>query len=115
MSGERPAFRIDPARLYDVPPDGLPRTDTGAPAAWLSPRHRGLLAWAALGAAATGSLAGLSVLSLALGARPWAAGFALATLAAAPLLVVGPALDWWRHRRPHRRRHRSRSPDFPPG
>jgi len=112
---ERPPFAIDPARLYEVGPDGTPRTDTAEAPEWLGPRHRHLLAWAALGAGLTGGLAGLSVLCLMLGARLWAAGFALATLAAAPLLVVGPALDWWRHRRPHRRRHRTRSADFPRG
>lgn len=69
----------------------------------------------ALGAAITGALAGLTVLSLALGARLFAAGFALATLAAAPLVGVGPLLDWWRHRRPYRRRHAARPESFPRG
>ncbi|MFC7477611.1 hypothetical protein ACFQS7_24845 [Dankookia sp. GCM10030260] len=64
--------------------------------------------------AVVGGLAGLCVLALALGARLAAAGLALATLAATPLLGVGPVLDWWRHRRPRRRRHASRPEDFPP-
>ena len=68
-----------------------------------------------LGAAAVGALAGLTVLAFALGARLLAAGLALATLAATPLLGVGPVLDWLRHRRPYRRRHSTRPADFPPG
>ncbi|WP_431269299.1 hypothetical protein [Dankookia sp. P2] len=66
-----------------------------------------------LGGASIGLLAGLTVLAFALGARLAAAGLALATLAATPLLGVGPVLDWWRHRRPHRHRHASRPDDFP--
>ncbi|WP_149537624.1 hypothetical protein [Siccirubricoccus phaeus] len=90
----------------------MPRTDHASPPQWLDARHRALLGWAALGAVATGGLAGLSVACLALGAQRWAAGFALAMLAAAPLLGVGPVLDWWRHRRPYRQRHRQRPGDF---
>ena len=112
---ERLPFRIDPARLYEVGRDGTPRTDTGEAPVWLGPRHRLVLGWVMLTSLAVGGLAALSALCLMLGARLWAAGFALAMLAATPLLAVGPGLDWWRHRRPHRRRHRSRSPDFPPG
>lgn len=115
MPEDRTGFSIDPSRLYDVAADGTPSTDTATAPEWLGPRHRHLLAWAALGAGATGSLAGLTVLCFVLGARLWAAGFALATLAAAPLLGIGPLLDWWRHQRPYRRRHRQRSPDFPDG
>ncbi len=114
MPEDQPGFTVDRRRLYDVTDDGTPRTDTATAPEWLGPRHRHLLAWAVLGAAATGGLAGLTVLCLALGARFWAASFALATIAAAPLLVVGPVLDWWRHKRPYRRSHHSRSPDFPP-
>jgi hypothetical protein len=88
--------------------DGTPRTDTSSTPEWLGPRHRRLLAWAALGAVVEGGLAGLTVLCLTLGARLWAALFALALVAASPLLLVGPVQDWWRHRRPHRRRHRTR-------
>jgi hypothetical protein len=109
MPEDNRRFPIDPSRLYDVADDGTPSTDTATAPEWLGPRHRHLLAWAALGAGATGGLAGLTVLCFVL----WAAGFALATLAAAPLLGIGPLLDWWRHQRPHRRRHRQRSPDFP--
>jgi type IV secretory pathway TrbD component len=115
MAGERPPFRIDPARLYEVGRDGTPHTDTSEAPEWLGLRHRRLLGWVMLSGGVVGVLAGLSALCLLLGARLWAAGFALAMLAAAPLVAVGPGLDWWRHRRPHRRRHRSRSPDFPPG
>ena len=65
--------------------------------------------------AAIGLLAGLTVLTFAFGLRLLAAVLALATLAATPLLGVGPVLDWWRHRRPYRRRHATRPEDFPPG
>ncbi|MBK1661378.1 hypothetical protein [Paracraurococcus ruber] len=74
-----------------------------------------MIGWVAMGAGVTGAMAGFSVLSLALGARTLAAGFALATIAASPLVGIGPALDWWRHRRPHRRRHATRPDSFPPG
>ena len=73
-----------------------------------------MLGWAALGAGIVALLAGLTVAAFALGARLLAAGLALATLAATPLLGVGPVLDWWRHRRPYRRRHGTRPADFPP-
>jgi hypothetical protein len=95
--------------------DGVPRTDAGVPPDWLGARHRLIIAWTALGAVVEGALAGLTVLCVVLGAWAWAAAFALALMAASPLLLVGPAQDWWRHRRPHRRHHRSRSPDFPAG
>ena len=91
-------FEIDPDRLRDVDRHGRLRR-MPAPMEWLDPRHRALLGWAALGAAAVGALAALTVAAFALGARLWAAGFALATVAAAPLLAAGPLLDWWRHRR----------------
>ncbi|GGC29651.1 hypothetical protein GCM10011504_04850 [Siccirubricoccus deserti] len=109
----QPPFVVDPRRLYEVGRDGTPRTDTAEPPEWLGPRHLRLLGWAALGAGLTGGLAALSVACLALGARLWAAGFALAVVAASPLLVLGPVLDWWRHRRPRRQRHRSRPEGFP--
>ncbi|SDB08522.1 hypothetical protein [Belnapia rosea] len=115
MPVQPPPFSIDPARLYDVGQDGIPRTDTGEAPEWLSLRHRRLLGWVALGSLMVGGLAGLCVLCFMLGARLWAAAFALAMMAATPLLGIGPVLDWWRHRRPYRRRHHSRSPDFPPG
>jgi hypothetical protein len=107
-----PPFRLDPGRLYDVGRDGVARTDRATAPQWLDARHRALLGWAACGAGLTGGLAGLSVVCLALGARDWAAAFALAVLAAAPVLTVGPMLDWWRHRRPLRQRHRRRPEGF---
>ena len=85
---------------------------------WLGPRHRRLVLRVGLAAALVGALAGLTVASFALGARLWAAGFALATLTATPLLLVGPGLDWWRHGRWAGRRwraHRQRPEEFPPG
>jgi hypothetical protein len=108
-------FPIDPSRLYEVGRDGIPRTDTGQAPEWLGPRHRRILAWTALGAVVSGGCAGLTLLCFLIGARLAAAWFALATLATAPLLLVGPAEDWWRHRRPHRRRHRNRPGRFPGG
>jgi hypothetical protein len=95
---ERAPFKIDPDRLFDVAPDGKPRR-AALPLQWLDGRHRALLAWAALGGLVIGGFATLTVFAFALGQRLWAAVFALATLAAAPLLGAGPALDWWRHRR----------------
>ena len=81
---------------------------------WLGPRHRRMLVLVALAALLVGALAGLTVACFMLGAWLWAAELALATLAATPLLLVGPGLDWWRHARPRRRRvHRQRPPDFP--
>ncbi len=74
-----------------------------------------MLGWTALGVAATGLMAGFTVLAFALGARLVAAVFALAMLAVTPLLGLGPVLDWWRHRRPYRQRHRIRPGSFPRG
>jgi hypothetical protein len=106
-------FPLNPARLYDVAPDGMPSTRGDQVAEWLGPRHRRMLGWAATGMVLTGGLAGGTVLCFALGARLAAAGLALATVAVAPLLALGPVLDWWRHRR--RRRHRIRPAGFPGG
>jgi len=89
--------------------------EAGKPPGWLDARHRRMLGWVVFGTVVTGALAGLAVLSLALGTRLAAAGFALATLAAAPLIAVGPAIDWWRHRRPRRQGHARRPGGFPPG
>ena len=114
---DRPGFTIDPSRLYEVGRDGTPHTrEPGAPPMeWLGVRHRRLLVSVALAAALVGLLAGLTVASFVLGARLWAAAFALATLAAAPLLLVGPGIDRWRHRAGRRRAHRQRPGDFPGG
>lgn len=49
-----------------------------------------------------GALAGLTVAAYASGARAMAAVFALLTLAALPLLAIGPLQDWWRFRRGRR-------------
>jgi hypothetical protein len=84
--------------------------------AWLGPRHRRLILAVAAAALLVGALAGLTIACFVLGARSWAAGFALATLAAAPLLGLGPGLDWWRYRRRGPRRvHRQRPQEFGPG
>jgi hypothetical protein len=77
---------------------------------WLGARHRRLVLAVAAAAATLGLLAGLTVACFVLGARLWAAGFALATLAAVPLLGIGPGLDWWRHGRPGRRSVHHRRP-----
>lgn len=82
---------------------------------WLGPRHQRLLASFAASAALVGALAGFTVLCFVLGARFWAAILALGTVAAAPLLLLGPALDWWRHGRRRWRRHRARPDGFPGG
>ncbi len=110
--GPPPPFALDPGRLYEVGRDGVPRTDESEAMEWLGARHRLLLVSVAAASTLIGVLAGLTMLSLALGARLWAAGLALATLAAAPLPLLGPGLDWWRHRRGRRRRHRSRPARF---
>ncbi|MBY0333979.1 MAG: hypothetical protein K2X49_25255 [Acetobacteraceae bacterium] len=112
-----PGFAIDPSRLYEVGTDGRPRTRDPAPPAmeWLGARHRRLLLAVALPAALVGLLAGLTVACFVLGVRLWAAGFALGTLAAAPLMLVGPGLDWWRHGRRRRHVHRQRPGEFPDG
>ena len=89
-----PPFGLDPARQTIVgarPP--------GAPPAWLSPRHRLVLALFGFGLVCVGGLAGACVAAFAAGARHTAALFGLATLAAAPLPLLGPLQDWWRHRR----------------
>lgn len=78
---------------------------------WLGPRHRRLILSVGAAAMAVGVLAGLTVACFVLGARLWAAGFALATLAAVPLLAVGPGLDWWRHGRRGPRRVHHHRPD----
>lgn len=105
-------FEIDESRLYEVGPGGGAGTPRDAePMDWLGPRHRRLLAVVAATAGLVGMLAGLSAACLMLGARHWAAAFALAMLAASPLLLLGPGLDRWRHRR---RRHLVRPPGFPP-
>lgn len=98
MTEERP-FGLDPERVLDVGRDGTPRPPAAPPPEWLSTRHRLILGLFALGAVVVGSLAGVTVAAYASGARGWAAVFALATLAASPLLALGPAQDWWRHRR----------------
>lgn len=80
---------------------------------WLGPRHLRLVWAVAAAAGLVGALAGLTVACFVLGARLWAAGFALGTLAATPLLGLGPGLDWWRHgRRGPRQAHRTRPEAF---
>jgi hypothetical protein len=61
-----------------------------------------VLALFALGLLTVGALAGLTVAAFASGARGAAAVFALLTLAASPLLLLGPVQDWWRFRRGRR-------------
>ena len=101
-------FGLDPTRQYDVGRDGRPTTDDSAPPSWLGARHRLMLGLFGLGLVLVGGLAGASVAALLSGARGWAAAFALATLLASPLLVLGPVQDWWRHRRSRRRAHAAR-------
>jgi hypothetical protein len=108
-------FAVDRGRLYEVGRDGIPRTDGAEPMEWLGARHRRLLASFAGASLVVGALAAASAFCLVLGARFWAAVAALAALAAAPLLLLGHALDWWRHRRGRWRRHRRRPDHFPRG
>lgn len=82
--------------------DGAPREGVAPPPEWLSPRHRLVLGLFALGLVVVGVLAGLTVAAYASGAREVAALFALATLAASPLVALGPVQDWWRFRRGRR-------------
>ncbi|TCI00063.1 hypothetical protein EJV46_05245 [Roseococcus sp. SYP-B2431] len=94
---DRP-FGLDPARTYDIGRDGEARETPAPPPEWLSARHRLILGLFALGAVVVGGLAGVTVAAFASGARGAAAVFALSTLAASPLLLVGPLQDRWRHR-----------------
>lgn len=104
---DRP-FGLDPSRTYDVGRDGEARETPVPPPEFLSGRHRLILGFFALGAVVVGSLAGVTVAAFASGARSVAAIFALMTLAASPLLLVGPLQDRWRHRsRKLRRQSRS--------
>ncbi len=82
--------------------DGAPREGVEPAPEWLSPRHRLVLGLFALGLVVVGALAGLTVAAFASGAREAAALFALATLAASPLVLLGPVQDWWRFRRGRR-------------
>lgn len=91
-----PPFGLDPERITDVGWNGRPQ---GPPPTWLSARHRLVIGLFALGALVVGALAGATVAAFASGARGWAAVLALLTLAASPLLALGPVQDWWRHRR----------------
>lgn len=68
------------------------------PPEFLSSRHRLILGLFALALLVVGTLAGVTVAAFASGARGAAAVFALLTLAASPLLLVGPLQDRWRHR-----------------
>jgi hypothetical protein len=98
MPEERP-FGLDPERVLDVGRDGRPMPPAAPPPEWLSTRHRLILGLFAVGAVVVGALGGATVAAFASGARGWAAIFALLTLAASPLLALGPLQDWWRHRR----------------
>ncbi len=87
---------------------GRPTTDDSAAPEWLGSRHRLMLGLFGLGLLLVGALAGLTVAAFASGARTWSAVFALATLLASPLLLLGPVQDWWRFRRGHRTTHAER-------
>jgi len=105
---DRAPFGLDQARQYDVGRDGRPTTDASAPPEYGSPRYRLNIVLLGVGLLFVGALAGLSVAALMSGARAWAAVFALGMLLASPLLLLGPAQDWWRHRRGQRRAHEAR-------
>ncbi len=97
-------FGLDPARTYDIGRDGEAREVPPPPPEWLSGRHRLILGLFALALLLVGGLAGVTVAAFASGAREAAAVFALLTLLASPLLMIGPAQDWWRFRRRRRLR-----------
>jgi hypothetical protein len=94
---DRP-FGLDPSRTFDIGGGGEAREMPAPPPVFLSPRHRLILGLYALVLLAIGGLAGLTVAAFASGARSAAAVFALLTLAAVPLLLIGPLQDRWRHR-----------------
>jgi len=105
---ERAPFGLDQARQYEVGRDGRPASDEGVVARHGSARHGLSVALFGLGLLLVGALAGLSLAALVSGARGWAALFALGMLLASPLLLLGPAQDWWRHRRGRRQVHAQR-------
>jgi hypothetical protein len=91
-------FGLDPSRTFDVGGGGKVREMPAPPPEWLSNRHRLILGLFAFALMVIGALAGVTVAAFAAGAREAAAVFALLTLGALPLLLLGPLQDRWRHR-----------------
>ncbi|WP_424811786.1 hypothetical protein [Roseococcus sp. YIM B11640] len=100
----RAPFGLDPERRFEVTGQGEVREPGAPPPEWLSGRHRLILGLFGLALVIVGALAGVTVAAFASGSRGTAAVFALFTLAATPLLLLGPAQDWWRFRRARKRR-----------
>lgn len=97
-------FGLPRGRTFEAGRGGA-RRDLGAgPPEWLSPRHRLVLGLVLFAVLVVGVLAGATVAAFAAGARGAASVLALLTLAALPLLAVGPVQDWWRFRRGRRLR-----------
>lgn len=105
-------FRVDPARLYDVRPDGVAETAAPIPATLIA-RHQARLRHWWVGAVLLNALTmGGTVVAAALLGWGVAARIAILALLALPLLAVAPALA--RFAAPGgRRRHRARPRDFP--
>ncbi|MCW8085325.1 hypothetical protein [Sabulicella glaciei] len=99
---ERLPFGLERGRTFDIGRGGHAREGDEGPAPWLSPRHRLVLAITFVGAALVAALGGAAVAAFASGAQGAAAVLGLLTLLAAPLPLLGPAQDWWRHRRGRR-------------
>ncbi|MGK7863574.1 hypothetical protein [Falsiroseomonas sp. E2-1-a4] len=106
----RPPFRIETDRLYEVSPRGTPWTE-GDPAAAAARLRR--MRWLfGIGLAVNAVTWTASGAAFALGGAHWGAGFGLLAVLTAPLLGL-PALAEAAARQRARRRHRSRAPEFP--
>jgi len=105
-------FRIDPARLYDVRPDGRVETAVAIPDSLIA-QHRARLRRWWVGAVLLNALTmGTTVAAVAVLGWGVAARIAILALLAFPLLAVAPALA--RFAAPGAsRRHHARPRDFP--
>ena len=107
------AFHPDPARLYEVGPDGRPYTfDPEPPGAAEIVATRARRWWVG-SILANAAAMGLAAGAVMLGSRALAAWFGILPILTAPLLLVAPMLRRLGLRR-QRRVHRSRPGAFPP-
>lgn len=105
-------FRVDPARLYDVRPDGLVETAVPVPETLVVGHHARLRRWWVGAVLLNMMTMGCTVVAAALLGWGVAARVAILALLALPLLAVAPVLA--RFAAPGgRRRHRARPRDFP--